>query len=526
MLAALRRSRTLPAAAVRARPFAAAAAGAAEDAWEVVVGLEFHVQVMARTKLFSPAPAASGAAPNTAVAPFDAATPGSLPVLNAAAVAAAARLGMALGGEVQKHSQFDRKHYFYTDLPHGYQITQQRAPIVLGGTLWLDDAGAEEDAGDAAGAAEAVERVARRGVAVERVQLEMDTGKSVHTADCTLLDLNRAGCALLEVVTAPQLRSGAEAAAAVRGLQRLLRHAGVGSGALEDGSLRADVNVSVRQRAPGGLTGGRTEVKNLNSTRAVARAVRYEAARHIALLAAGTPVPRQTLSFDAATGRTVPMRDKEAALDYRFMPEPDVPPIVLSDAYLAAIRAALPELPDAAQARLATQYGLAPGVAAALVAQPGTLSYFERTVAAAAAAGASAVDARTVANWITGELVGAAREAGVSAVTPPDSASPQRLAELLSLVASGTLSARMAKPVLAAMLQGDARPLPALVEALCGGARVTDDAVLRKMCSDVLDQHPKQVRRARTGSNACSALTCRDACWTHRWRSTRRGVTA
>jgi aspartyl-tRNA(Asn)/glutamyl-tRNA(Gln) amidotransferase subunit B len=338
------------------------------------------------------------------------------------------------------------------------------------------------------------------------------------------------------VVTAPQLRSGGEAAAAVRALQRLLRHTGVSAAALEDGSLRADVNVSVRQRAPGGVTGGRTEVKNLNSTRAVARAVAYEAARHVALLSSGRPVPRQTLSFDAASGKTVPMRDKELATDYRFMPEPDVPEIVLSDAFLDAVRATLPELPGAAHARLSRAHGdLPPGAAAALAAHPDTLAYFEQALAAgealATAAGGDTkpVDARTVANWVTHELVGAAREAGVSALRPPPSASPARLAELLALVAAGTLSGRMAKTVFAAMLRGDGRAVDALAADLCGGARVSDDATLRAMCADVLQQHPKQVRRwALRGLRVREGGTVGDHARVlcRRWRNTRRAATA
>jgi aspartyl-tRNA(Asn)/glutamyl-tRNA(Gln) amidotransferase subunit B len=462
-----------------------------------VVGLEFHVQVACAAKLFSPALAAAGQPPNSCVAPFDAAMPGTLPRLNPDAVQAAAKLGFALGGEVQRFSYFERKHYTYPDLPHGYHITQQAAPIVRGGALWLQaDAQEEVEAGEEELAGG---RVGLRRLSVERVQLEMDTGKTSLVGGRTVVDLNRAGCALLEVVTAPELRSGSEAARAVLALQRLLRHTGVSSAALEDGSLRCDVNVSLR-RAGGGLpVGDRVEVKNLNSVRSVARAVRFEALRHQRLLEQGLPVPRQTLSFDAATGRTSVMRDKETARDYRFLREPDVPPIQLSQAFLDAARAAVPELPDAARARLEELYGLTPAAAAALTAHPGTLAYFDAAVAAAA----PGVDPVTVANWVIGDLVGAARVAGVSATQPPASASPERLAALLALMAQGRISGRMAKAALAAMLGGDVRP----VELLCGGVQLAwDEEAMKAMVEQVLAEHPKQVSQYRGGRDRLMGL--------------------
>ncbi len=459
------------------------------------MGLEFHVQVACTTKLFSDAPAAAGLPPNSAVAPFDAAMPGTLPRLNFDAVEAAAKLGFALGGEVQRVSSFERKHYVYADLPHGFQITQQAHPIVRGGALWLlPDAGEEAEPGGAAAAR-------RRRLSVERVQLEMDTGKTSHVDGRTVVDLNRAGCALLEVVTSPELRSGPEAASAVRALQRLLRHTGVSTAALEDGSLRCDVNVSVREQAPDGVVGGRVEVKNLNSVRSVARAVEYEAARHVALLEAGREVPRETLSFDAVTGRTSVMRSKETALDYRFIPEPDVPPIVLDDAFLARMRTAVPELPDQARARLEDTHGLPPALSASLTAHPRTLAYFDEAAAAARAA-TPPVDARTIANWVVGDFVRAARDAGVSATSPPQSASPQRLAALLSLVARGSVSGPMAKAALAAMLAGDERP----VDQLCGGEQLADETAMRAMCAEVLQEHPKQVAQYKSGRDRMMGL--------------------
>ena len=463
--------------------------------WEVVVGLEFHCQVSVTEKLFSPAaPFAPGLAPNTAVAPFDAAMPGTLPVLNRQCVDAAVRLGFALGGDVQRHSYFERKHYLYPDLPHGYQITQQAAPIVRGGSLWLLPEDAAGEGVQSSGEAAAPSRGPRR-LPVERVQLEMDTGKLSYGDGGGLpaVDLNRAGCALLEVVTAPALRSGAEAAAAVRALQRLLRHTRVSTAALEDGSLRCDVNISVRCTAQA-LEGGRVEVKNLNSIRSVARAVDWEAARHVALLSKGMPVPRQTLGFDAASGATFPQRDKETALDYRFIPEPDVPPIVLEEGYLAALRSTVPELPDVAAARLQHDHGVPPAAALMLTQTPAMLAYFD-AAAAACSASQPPVPARILANWLVGDFVRAARQAGVDPLAPPPAASPQRLAQLLALLAGGATTGPRAKTALAAMMGGDESP----VHTLCGGGGDDDNAGLEALCADILGANPNKVQQFLAG---------------------------
>ena len=392
------------------------------------------------------APRDYGGDVNTNVAPFDAALPGALPSVNARAVDLAARLGFALGGEVQRVSHFDRKHYFYADLPHGYQITQHRRPIVLGGVLDVTlpapnqrpktkdqrRRGVEPARGGDAAASNPPPRALR----VERLQLETDTGKSTSSRDATLVNLNRAGCALVEIVTAPDLRSAEEAAAAVETFQRLLRHLGVSDANLDEGSLRADVNVSVRLARDEAL-GERCEVKNLNSVRSVARAVRHEAARHRALIRAGGVVRRQTRSFDPATGTTAALREKEALLDYRFAPEPDLPPVVVSDARLARIRDDTPELPTVAKARLcdpAGPHALRPELAEALTSRPEATAYYERAFAAARAwtkktrgegeravfgsevsmptFDAGKIRATDVANFVTGELAGAANRGG------------------------------------------------------------------------------------------------------------------
>jgi len=479
------------------------AACTAAPPWEVVVGLEFHVQVAAAAKLFSPSRAAAGLPPNSAVAPFDTAQPGSLPVLNPEAVEAAVRLGLALGGEVQPVSVFERKHYTYADLPHGYQVTQQARPVVLGGALWLLPDGEEGEP---------------QRLSVERVQLEMDTAKTSRAAagGPPQLDYNRAGCALLEVVTAPELRSGAQAAAAVLALQRLLRHTGVSSGALEDGSLRCDVNVSLRRP---GAAGARTEVKNLNSVRSVQRAVAFEARRQAALLDAGQPVPRQTLGFDAASGRTEPLRGKESALDYRFLPEPDLPPLLVSPQLLARLRAAAPELPDAARARLQLRERLPAASARLLCAQPATLAYFDATLAALRAAGeppAPEQAAREAANWVLGDATRCARAAGLPGLqSPPAAAAPQRLARLLRALAGGGASGPRAKAALAAAFRAEAQPLDALLAeaeaAAAAGAPAARDAAaeaeaLRALCEAVLAEHPRQAAAWRAGRDRMMGL--------------------
>ena len=503
------------------------------------------------------APRDYGGDVNTNVAPFDAALPGALPSVNARAVDLAARLGFALGGEVQRVSHFDRKHYFYADLPHGYQITQHRRPIVLGGVLDVTlpapnqrpktkdqrRRGVEPARGGDAAASNPPPRALR----VERLQLETDTGKSTSSRDATLVNLNRAGCALVEIVTAPDLRSAEEAAAAVETFQRLLRHLGVSDANLDEGSLRADVNVSVRLAGDEAL-GERCEVKNLNSVRSVARAVRHEAARHRALIRAGGVVRRQTRSFDPATGTTAALREKEALLDYRFAPEPDLPPVVVSDARLARIRDDTPELPTVAKARLcdpAGPHALRPELAEALTSRPEATAYYERAFAAARAwtkktrgEGESAVSgsevpmptfdagkirATDVANFVTGELAGAAKRAGVNSrggplAGLPASASAERVGELLARVAAGELTARMAKSAAAAAASGDAREWPEMIARLFparrragdanggGSARDDDDGALERLCATIAGEMPEQAEAYRGGKTRLMGL--------------------
>ena len=461
--------------------------------------------------------------------------------MNARAVELAARLGFALGADVQSRSSFDRKHYHYPDLPHGYQITQQRSPIALGGSL---DVFVDKKAVGGVGGADDGSK--RRTLRVERLQLEMDTGKSSKAKSSTLVDLNRAGSTLVEIVTAPDLRGAEEASAAAETFQKVVRFLGVGDANMEEGSMRVDVNVSHRTR-DGAVVGERCEVKNLNSFRSIARAVAHERTRQIALLKRGQCVRRQTRSFDPATGATAVLRDKEALLDYRFAPEPDLPPVVIEPAALRAIKAAVPELPSTAAARLTNTAGLAPKLALAIASKGrSTVAYFDACAEAADAwstsNGTVTVDKQDVANWVTGVLVGAVKrhkgvthKGGSSGGEPlrglPESAGAARVGELLARVAAskskgdssvGTspvgagITARMAKSVLAAMVSGDSRPIPEIATELFGGdgedgaggdggdggdgvGAGEDGEALEATCAAVVASMPEQLAAYRGG---------------------------
>jgi len=471
---------------------------------ETVVGVEIHARLATRSKLFSGAASAYGGDANARVAPFDAALPGTLPVLNAGAVALAIKLGIALEGTVQLKSSFDRKHYYYADLPHGYQITQQREPIVRGGIVrCVGVENARE--GDRDGGR------TRRGwltVGIERVQMETDTGKSqtvgaeAEAAQGTLVDLNRAGQALVEIVSEPDMRSGEDAAACVEALQRMLRYLHVSDANMEEGSLRCDVNVSVRtaEERERGVFGERVEIKNLNSLRSIVRAVKYEAKRHVDVLTAGGRIERETRAFDTNTGKTTVLRTKENLLDYRFTPEPDLPPLVLNPADVEAIANRMPELPNAAFERL-MESGASESAASTIIAFPSTLKYYDTAVDSCGAAKAS-----DVANFIANEIIGAARkDAGASHKEPlsslPRAASARRVGELLGKVANGDLSGRMAKQVLEALMNSDERALAEIVEDVCGGGQMSSDDQLQDICRAVVDEMPKEVELFRGGKS-------------------------
>ena len=355
-------------------------AGASGD-WEVVIGLEIHAQVASRAKLFSGASTAFGAEPNSQVSLIDAAMPGMLPVINAVCIEQAVRTGLALGATINLTSVFDRKNFFYPDLPPGYQISQFTRPIVGHGKLTLD-----------------LEDGSTREIGINRLHLEQDAGKSIHDRDprSTHVDLNRAGVALMEIVSEPDMRSAEEAGAFVTKLRSILRYIGSCDGNMEEGSLRCDVNVSVRR--PGEDLGTRTETKNVNSIRFIRRVIEIEARRQIEILEDGGKVVQETRLFDADRNETRPMRSKEESHDYRYFPDPDLLPLVLEQSWVDEIAASLPELPDAKRARFMADYGLTDADAGQLTAERESADYFE--------AAAQGRDARTAANWVIHDLYG------------------------------------------------------------------------------------------------------------------------
>ena len=439
-------------------------------AWEVVVGLEVHARTTSEAKLFSAAPAAFGAAPNTRVSWVDAAMPGMLPVVNGHCIAQAVRTGLALDAEINLLSVFDRKNYFYPDLPPGYQISQYSRPIVGRGRLILDLADGTT-----------------RTVGITRLHLEMDAGKSLHDrrADATCVDLNRAGVALMEIVSEPDLRSPEEAGLYLRKLRAILRYVGTCDGNMEQGALRADVNVSVRR--PGAPPGTRCEIKNLNSVRFVMKAVEVEAGRQVALLEGGGTVEQETRLFDPERGETRPLRSKEEAHDYRYFPDPDLPPLTLDAAWVEAERAALPELPDAKKERYMRDLGLSAYDAGVLVAEPESAAFFE-----ALAAGR---DGKTAANWITGALFGALNKAGLSLERSP--VAPSALGALLDRIADGTVSARAAKAVLESMVE-TGRDADSII-AEKGLRQVTDGGAIAALVERALADNPDKAADYRRG---------------------------
>ncbi len=393
--------------------------------WEIVIGLEVHAQIVSQAKLFSGAATAFGAEPNTQVSPVDAAFPGMLPVINRVCVEQAVKTGLGLDAEINLTSVFDRKNYFYPDLPAGYQISQYLQPVVGKGRVVLDmpDGSARE-------------------IGITRLHLEQDAGKSLHDQhpSLTYVDLNRAGVGLMEIVSEPDLRSAEEAGVYLRKLRSILRYLGTCDGNMDEGSMRCDVNVSVRH--PGEPYGTRCEIKNVNSVRYVMQAIEYEARRQVELLEEGGKVAQQTRLYDVARGITRPMRSKEEAHDYRYFPDPDLLPLVLDPDWVEGLRAELPELPDAKKARFVSALGLSPEDAAVLVAEQATALFFEE-----AAAGR---DAKAAANWVTGDLFAALNRLGIGIEQSP--VSPAQLGALIDLIADGTISGRLAKDVFAEMV--------------------------------------------------------------------------
>ena len=440
------------------------------ETWETVIGLEVHAQVVSKAKLFSGAATVFGAEPNTQVSPVDAAFPGMLPVINRFCVEQAVKTGLGLAAEINLRSVFERKNYFYPDLPAGYQISQYLQPVVGHGRVSLD-----------------LPDGTVREIGITRLHLEQDAGKSLHDQHpaLTYVDLNRAGVALMEIVSEPDLRSAEEAGLYLRKLRSILRYLGTCDGNMEEGSLRCDANVSVRR--PGAPMGTRCEIKNVNSIRFVMQAIEYEARRQIELLEEGGRVEQQTCLFDVGRGITRPMRSKEEAHDYRYFPDPDLLPLVLDPDWVERIRASLPELPDAKKARFMSQYGLSTDDAGVLVAEKETAVYFERA--------AQGRDAKVAANWVVGDLFGAVNRLGIGIGQSPVSAS--QLGALIDLIADGTISGRLAKDVFAEMVASRADPT-AIVEAK-GLRQVTDSTAIEAAIDTVLAAQADKLAEYRAG---------------------------
>ena len=432
--------------------------------WEIVIGMEVHAQILSESKLFSGAPTAFGADPNSQVSYVDAGMPGMLPVINRKCVEQAVRTGLGLKAKINLTSVFDRKNYFYPDLPPGYQISQYKNPIVGEGEVLIDLKDGE---------------TAR--VGIERLHMEQDAGKLLHDQhpDHSYVDLNRAGVALMEIVTKPDMRSSEEAAAFLRKLRAIVRYLGTCDGNMDEGSMRADVNVSVRK--PGGPLGTRCEIKNVNSMRFIAQAVEYEARRQVDLIEDGGTVKQETRLFDARAGETRHMRFKEDEDDYRYFPDPDLMPLVLDQAWVREIEASLPELPDAKKARF-IKAGLSAYDASVLVAEKESAEYFEAMLAAGA-------EPKAAANWLNNEYFGRLNKTGIAIADGP--VSPQANAAIIAMVATNVISGKIAKDVLDIVWSegGDPR---VIVESR-GLKQVSDTSAIEKAIDAVIAAYPDKV---------------------------------
>jgi aspartyl-tRNA(Asn)/glutamyl-tRNA(Gln) amidotransferase subunit B len=441
--------------------------------WEVVIGLEVHAQVTSQSKLFSGAATAFGAEPNSQVSLIDAAMPGMLPVPNQECIRQAVRTGMAINAQINKWSRFDRKNYFYADLPQGYQISQLYHPLVGEGSIEIEPEGAEP-----------------KTIGIERIHVEQDAGKLMHDQHPTrsYVDLNRSGVALMEIVSRPDMRSPAEAGAYVKKLRAILRYVGSCDGNMEQGSMRADVNVSVRK--PGEPFGTRTETKNVNSIRFVMAAIEYEARRQVDLIEDGGAVVQETRLFDPDKGVTRSMRSKEDAHDYRYFPDPDLLPLELDEAFLEAARASLPELPDAKRRRYEGELGLTAYNADVLTSDVETARWFEAMLAEGAAP-------KPASNWLTSELFGALNRLGKEIGESP--VSPRQAAELIGLVTDGTLSGSLAKQVFELMLE-TGQDAGVIVEER-GLKQTSDTGAIEAEIAKVMDANPDKVAEYRGGKD-------------------------
>ena len=432
--------------------------------WEVVLGLEVHAQVISEAKLFSGAPTAFGADPNTQVSLVDAGMPGMLPVINAHCVEQAVRTGLGLNAKINLRSVFDRKNYFFPDLPAGYQISQYKDPIVGEGVVEID-----------------LEGGVTRKIGIERLHLEQDAGKSLHDQhpSQTYVDLNRSGVALMEIVSKPDLRSADEAAAYLTKLRSIMRYLGTCDGNMDEGSMRCDVNVSVRK--PGDELGTRCEIKNVNSIRFVKQAIEFEARRQIEVIEGGGKIVQETRRFDHGRGETHSMRSKEDAHDYRYFPDPDLLPLVLEQKFVDDIKASLPELPDARKARFINEYGLTPYDAGVLVLEKETASFFDVV--------AKGRDAKDVVKLVTGDFFAMLNRRGIGISESPIKA--EHLGKLIDLQKDGTISGRIAKDLFLAMEETGKDPAVLVEER--GLKQVTDTSAIEAAIKEIIAANPKQV---------------------------------
>jgi aspartyl-tRNA(Asn)/glutamyl-tRNA(Gln) amidotransferase subunit B len=442
------------------------------DGWEVVVGLEVHAQVASHAKLFSGAATAFGAEPNSQVSFIDAGFPGMLPVINRECVAQAVRTGLGLNAKINLWSRFDRKNYFYADLPQGYQISQYAHPIVGEGAVEIELEGGRS-----------------KRIGITRLHLEQDAGKSLHDQhpSKSFIDLNRSGVALMEIVSEPDMRSPEEAGAYLAKLRQIMRYLGTCDGNMDEGSMRADVNVSVRR--PGEMFRTRCEVKNVNSIRFVMQAVEAEARRQIEVWESGGTVEQETRLFDTARGVTRSMRSKEDAHDYRYFPDPDLPPLVFEESWVDQLKAALPELPDARRARYVRDFGLTPYDAHVLTIERETAAFYETV--------AQGRDAKLAANWVTGDFFAALNRLKRDIADPPVSA--ENLGALLDLMADGTLSGKLAKEVFEAMLESG--QAPGEIVGARGLRQVTDAGAIEAAVAAVLAANADKVADYRAGKD-------------------------
>jgi len=440
--------------------------------WELVCGLEVHGQVVSKAKLFSGSATAFGAEPNTQVSLIDAAMPGMLPVINETCIEQAVRTGLGLKAQINLFSVFERKNYFYADLPQGYQISQFKHPIVGEGTVILD-----------------MPDGTTRAIGIERLHMEQDAGKSMHDQDPkrSFIDLNRSGVCLMEIVSKPDIRAPAEAGAYLRKLRSIMRYLGTCDGNMEEGSMRCDINVSVRKVGETGLR-TRTECKNLNAVRFVMQAMEYEAARQVEAYEAGEEIVQETRLFDSVKGETRPMRTKEFAHDYRYFPDPDLLPLKLTQDFVDRIKATLPELPDDKKERFIRDFGLTPYDAGVLVASRRLAEYFETV--------AEGRDAKTAANWVISNLSGLLNAKGLDIAACPITA--ENLGKLIDLITAGTLSGRLAKDVFELMAETGKDP-EAIVEEK-GLKQISDTGAIEAVIDELIAKIPGQAEQYKAAT--------------------------